>query len=64
MCLRWDLSVGSTLKMSIELPVTFRHHRDMTERLLKVTLNLNKIILKYNLQVRTFFFQVEICPMA
>ena len=28
--------------MSIELPVATRHYRDMTEKLLKVTLNPNK----------------------
>ena len=28
--------------MSIELPVATRHHRDMTEKLLKATLNPNK----------------------
>ena len=44
-------------KVSIELPVTSRHRRDITERLLKVTLRLKKKINK------TFFFQVEICPM-
>ena len=30
------------LRVSIELPVATRHLRDMTEKLLKVTLNLNK----------------------
>ena len=45
-----DSSVGgiilqwsSTSKMSIELIVTTRHCRDMTEKLLKVTLNQNKL---------------------
>ena len=33
---------SSTIKVSIELPVTTRHRRDMTEKLLKVTLNQNK----------------------
>ena len=33
---------GSTLKVSIELPVTSRHRRDMTERLLKATLSPNQ----------------------
>ena len=33
---------GSTLKVRIELPATFRHCRDMTERLLKATLSPNK----------------------
>ena len=33
---------GSTLKVSIELPVTSRHRRDKTERLLKVTLSPNQ----------------------
>ena len=35
---------GSTLKVNIELPVTSRHRRDMTERLLKATLNPNQTI--------------------
>ena len=30
------------MKVSIELPVATRHRRDMTEKLLKVTLNPNK----------------------
>ena len=38
MILQWD----STIKVSTELPVTSRHHRDMTEKLLKVTLNPKK----------------------
>ena len=40
MILQW----GSTLKVSIELPATSRHHRrrDMTERLLKATLSPNQ----------------------
>ena len=33
---------GSTLKVSIELPVTSRHRRNMTERLLKATLSPNQ----------------------
>ena len=33
---------GSTIKVSIELPVATRHRRDMTENLLKATLNPNK----------------------
>ena len=38
----WDiLQWGSTIKVSIELPVASRHRRDMTEKLLKVTLNPN-----------------------
>ena len=37
MILQW----GSTIKVSIELPVTTRHRRDMTEKLLKATLNPN-----------------------
>ena len=32
---------GSTIKVSIELPVATRHRRDMTEKLLKATLNPN-----------------------
>ena len=38
MILQW----GSTVKVSIELVVTTRHRRDMTEKLLKATLYLNK----------------------
>ena len=38
MILQWR----NTMKMSIELPVANRHHCDMTEKLLKATLNLNK----------------------
>ena len=30
------------MKVSIELPVATRHRRDMTEKMLKATLNLNK----------------------
>ena len=30
------------MKVSIELPVATRHRRDMTEKLLKATLNSNK----------------------
>ena len=39
----WDMILqwGSTVKVSIELPVATRHHRDMTEKLLKATLNPN-----------------------
>ena len=39
----WDMILqwGSTIKVSIELPVTTRHRRDMTEKLLKATLNPN-----------------------
>ena len=39
----WDmiLQSGSTIKVSIELLVATRHPRDMTEKLLKATLNLN-----------------------
>ena len=33
---------GSTIKVSIELPVATRHRRDMTEKLLEATLNPNK----------------------
>ena len=36
------LQWGSTIKVGIELPVATRHSRDMTEKLLKVTLNQNK----------------------
>ena len=38
MILQW----GSTIKVSLELPVATRHRRDMTEKLLKATLNTNK----------------------
>ena len=38
MILQW----GSTIKVSIELPVATRNRRDMTEKLLKATLNPNK----------------------
>ena len=39
----WDMILqwGSTIKVSIELPVATRHRRDMTEKLLKATLNPN-----------------------
>ena len=39
----WDMILqwGSTIKGSIELPVATRHRRDMTEKLLKATLNPN-----------------------
>ena len=37
MVLQW----GSTIKVSTELPVATRHRRDMTEKLLKATLNPN-----------------------
>ena len=30
------------MKVSIELPAAIRQHRDMTEKLLKAKLNLNK----------------------
>ena len=38
MILQW----GSTIKMSIEIPVATRHCRDMTENLLKATLKSDK----------------------
>ena len=38
MTLQW----GSTIKVSIKLPVAPRHRLDMTEKLLKATLNPNK----------------------
>ena len=40
----WDMILqwGSTIKVSIELPATTRHRRNMTEKLLKATLNPNK----------------------
>ena len=38
MILQW----GSTIKVSIELPVASRHCHDMTEKLLKATINRNK----------------------
>ena len=36
------LQRGSTVKLSIEVPASTRHRRDITEKLLKVTLNQNK----------------------
>ena len=50
---------GSSLKVSIELPVTARHRRDIIEGLFKATLSLNKMKKKNKI----FFFHVEICPM-
>ena len=41
-CLGRDIQCSSTLKANIELPATSRHHGDMTERLLKVTLSPNQ----------------------
>ena len=41
-CLGHDTSVRQHYKMSIELPVTTKHCRDMTEKLLKAMLNRNK----------------------
>ena len=38
MILQW----GSTINVSIELPVATRHRRDITEKILKATLNPNK----------------------
>ena len=40
----WDMILqwGSTVKVSTELPVVTSHRRDMTEKLLKATLNPNK----------------------
>ena len=38
MILQW----GSTIKVSIEFPVATGHRRDMTEKLLKATLNPNE----------------------
>ena len=38
MLLQW----GTTIKVSIELPVATRHRHDMTEKFLKATLNPNK----------------------
>ena len=35
------LQWGSTMKVSTELPVATRHRRDMTEKMLKATLNQN-----------------------
>ena len=42
----WDMILqwGSTVKVSIEIPVATRHRRDITEKLLKATLNLNTYI--------------------
>ena len=46
----WDMILqwGSTLKVSIELPVATRHRRDMTEKLLKATFNPNTHTHTYN----------------
>ena len=41
MILQW----GSTIKVSMELPVATRHRRDMTEELLKVTLKAEQTTL-------------------
>ena len=49
--------------MSIELPATFRHRRDMTERVLEATLSLNKINKKKPWNFLFSVFQVEICSM-
>ena len=39
MILQW----GGTIKLRIEIPVATRHRRDMTEKVLKATLNNNYI---------------------
>ena len=36
------LQCRNTIKVSTELPIATRHRRDMTEKLLKATLNPNK----------------------
>ena len=41
-CLGRDISVRQHSKVNIELPAISRHRRDMTERLLKATLNPNE----------------------
>ena len=38
------MSMRQHSKRDLELPVTSRYHRDITERLLKATLSVNKII--------------------
>ena len=38
----WGMILILAIKVSIELPAATRHRRDMTEKLLKATLNLNK----------------------
>ena len=45
----WDMILqwGSTIKVSIELPVATRHRRDMIEKLLKATLNPNSHTFKF-----------------
>ena len=43
---------GSTIKVSIELAVATRHHRDMTEKLLKAMLNPNKQQIDLNIAKR------------
>ena len=40
---------GSTIKVSIELPVATKHRRDMTEKMLKATLNTNTHTHTFNL---------------
>ena len=52
----WGMKLlcGSTVKVSIELPVATRHCRDMTEKWLKVTLNQNK---QKNKQTETFLLK-------
>ena len=55
------LQRGSTIKVSIELPVATRHRRDMTEILLKATLNPNshtQLILPQNFFI--YFYQSQI----
>ena len=54
MILQW----GSTKKLSIELPVATRHRRDMTEKLVKATLNSNihTLTVEEGQYVGDFFF--------
>ena len=57
----WDMILqwGSTIKVSIELPVATRHRRDMTEKLLKATLNPNTHTLSTNLEESTWIAVVD-----
>ena len=45
MILQW----GSTIKVSVELPVTTRYHHDLSEKLLKATLNKQTVVSNFSL---------------
>ena len=58
---------GSTLKVSIELPATSKHCRDMTERLLTATKNMNKTIRQIGQSLHVCFIVIlgeykYLCP--